>query len=109
MRVFLFFLASALLPCEAKRSGATGASVSIQAIVRSPPLPKAKVVSVNVRSAAAAPKKSLAQGHPHHAAEELMSAPTAVANVLADLCPHGMLPIGMLLQPKRRFAVSHEY
>jgi hypothetical protein len=29
-----------------------------------------------------------------HHAEELMSAPTAVTNVLADLCPHGMLPIG---------------
>jgi hypothetical protein len=27
----------------------------------------------------------------HHG--ELMSAQTAVANVLADLCPHGMLPI----------------
>lgn len=25
-----------------------------------------------------------------------MSAPTAIANVLADLCPHGMLPIGTL-------------
>jgi hypothetical protein len=25
---------------------------------------------------------------------ELMSGPTAIFNVLADLCPHGMLPIG---------------
>lgn len=33
-------------------------------------------------------------GEGNHHAEELMSAPTAVANVLADLCPHGMLPIG---------------
>ena len=30
----------------------------------------------------------------HHHEEELMSGPTAIANVLADLCPHGMLPIG---------------
>jgi hypothetical protein len=29
-----------------------------------------------------------------HHEEELMSGPTAIANVLADLCPHGMLPIG---------------
>jgi acyl dehydratase len=29
----------------------------------------------------------------HHHVEE-MSATTAIANVLADLCPHGMLPIG---------------
>lgn len=34
---------------------------------------------------------SAASGH-HE--EDLMSAPTAIANVLADLCPHGMLPIG---------------
>lgn len=27
---------------------------------------------------------------------EVMSSSTAVFNVLADLCPHGMLPIGML-------------
>jgi len=40
--------------------------------------------------AVAKPSKA-AEGH--HA-EELMSAPTAIANVLADLCPHGMLPIG---------------
>ena len=33
-------------------------------------------------------KKAAAE---HHG--ELMSAQTAVANVLADLCPHGMLPI----------------
>ena len=33
--------------------------------------------------------------HSHHHEEELMSGPTAIANVLADLCPHGMLPIGM--------------
>ena len=31
----------------------------------------------------------------HHENQELMSASTAIANVLADLCPHGMLPIGM--------------
>ena len=35
--------------------------------------------------------------HHHHHVEELMSAPTAIANVLADLCPHGMLPIGMFI------------
>jgi hypothetical protein len=34
------------------------------------------------------------QQHNHHHQKELMSASTAVANVLADLCPHGMLPIG---------------
>ena len=36
---------------------------------------------------------SNAKSHQHHE-EELMSGPTAIANVLADLCPHGMLPIG---------------
>lgn len=30
----------------------------------------------------------------HHHEDHLMSAPVAIANVLADLCPHGMLPIG---------------
>jgi hypothetical protein len=37
------------------------------------------------------------QKQEHHSKEkehELMSATTAIANVLADLCPHGMLPIG---------------
>jgi hypothetical protein len=36
------------------------------------------------------------QSDAHHGTSEqhLMSGPTAVANVLADLCPHGMLPIG---------------
>lgn len=29
-----------------------------------------------------------------HHEDHLMSVPVAVANVLADLCPHGMLPIG---------------
>ena len=38
------------------------------------------------------PKKEVAAS-PHHE-NELMSPSTAVANVLADLCPHGMLPIG---------------
>jgi hypothetical protein len=39
--------------------------------------------------------KQVQQQHEHNAhSEELMTAPTAVANVLADLCPHGMLPIG---------------
>ena len=44
----------------------------------------------------AAPKFPIKAKAPpaHHHEEELMSAPTAVANVLADLCPHGMLPIG---------------
>ena len=37
---------------------------------------------------------TLAQAAAPHHEEELMSVPTAVANVLADLCPHGMLPIG---------------
>lgn len=37
-------------------------------------------------------KQSVKVEQAHHG--ELMSAPTAIANVLADLCPHGMLPIG---------------
>jgi hypothetical protein len=51
----------------------------------------------HIRGGAVAAKSSTASKKKvvvvHHA-EELMSAPTAVANVLADLCPHGMLPIG---------------
>ena len=45
------------------------------------PSSKIKRASSNVKSS-------------HHHEEELMSGPTAIANVLADLCPHGMLPIG---------------
>lgn len=39
-------------------------------------------------------KTKVASHQDSHGPHELMSAPTAVANVLADLCPHGMLPIG---------------
>jgi hypothetical protein len=35
-----------------------------------------------------------------HTEPELMTASTAVMNVLADLCPHGMLPIGTFVNPK---------
>ena len=38
--------------------------------------------------------QALQKSHPVPHEEELMSGPTAIANVLADLCPHGMLPIG---------------
>jgi hypothetical protein len=48
-------------------------------------------------AAAAKPKRQtpVATKPAAHHAGELMTAPTAIANVLADLCPHGMLPIGM--------------
>ena len=52
---------------------------------------EAKKFGRKPKAVAAPPPSKAAEGH--HA-EELMSAPTAVANVLADLCPHGMLPIG---------------
>ena len=60
-----------------------------------------QVHSATANGAAIAPPMKHPLDHPphasvHHAHEEkhLMSGPTAVANVLADLCPHGMLPIG---------------
>jgi len=43
-----------------------------------------------VKKTAAAPTTA----HAHHE-EHLMTPATAVANVLADLCPHGMMPLGM--------------
>lgn len=39
-------------------------------------------------------KAKVAAAANHHHEDHLMSAPVAIANVLADLCPHGMLPIG---------------
>jgi hypothetical protein len=48
----------------------------------------------NVKKAPVVKAKATANNHHHE--EHLMSAPVAIANVLADLCPHGMLPIGML-------------
>jgi hypothetical protein len=36
----------------------------------------------------------VAAGDDEHHVVEVMTSSTAVANVLADLCPHGMLPIG---------------
>jgi hypothetical protein len=51
--------------------------------------------SLQVRGGAAAVKAVAKKSHDaaggHHG--ELMSSNTAIANVLADLCPHGMLPI----------------
>lgn len=52
------------------------------------------IPTLHSKSSSVAPKST--SNHNHHG-EELMSGPTAIANVLADLCPHGMLPIGMSL------------
>ena len=58
---------------------------------KSPTKPVVKK-AVQPSETAKKPAKGVKHDEPHHT--ELMSAPTAVANVLADLCPHGMLPIG---------------
>jgi hypothetical protein len=65
------------------RGGATG-------VARSTSLPRKKTAAPAVSKTAHGPAASQPQQQ-HHG--ELMSSSTAIANVLADLCPHGMLPI----------------
>ena len=52
------------------------------------------IPSLHHKTSSVGPKST---SNSNHHEEELMSGTTAIANVLADLCPHGMLPIGMLL------------
>lgn len=88
----VFALAGSKLVAEARKNG------------RQSPFPTTALAAASTSSTApfllttrggaiAAKKRASALTAESHHHGELMSAPTAVANVLADLCPHGMLPI----------------
>ena len=66
-------------------------------ISRTPITKKRLPVVAFTKTKAVIKTKSTDSHHHQHHEEELMSGPTAIANVLADLCPHGMLPIGMCI------------
>jgi hypothetical protein len=68
------------------RSGSFLQKNLVTSTLRGGASPKLKSIKPAIKAKAAAATA-------HHD-RELMSSTTAVANVLADLCPHGMLPIG---------------
>jgi amino acid permease len=94
----LFFGLAILLSCL--RPSIADGSISLFSTTAARPTYTVSSVTAIRGGAAAIPapkgkrvltKKHVATSVGHD--DELMSSPTAVANVLADLCPHGMLPI----------------